>query len=101
MLAAATDRRVRWFSRPVFQPKGEPDDAYPLAFDRVGTLGGFPRPPATDSARQAELRPRDRVGTLGGFPRPPATDSARQAELRPRDPRRRRTGRGPRRMRHL
>ena len=27
----------------------------------MGTLGGFPDPPATDSARQAELRPRDRA----------------------------------------
>jgi hypothetical protein len=26
----------------------------------AGTLAGFPNPPATDSARQAELRPRDR-----------------------------------------
>ena len=26
-----------------------------------GTLGGFPNPPATDSARQAELRPRERT----------------------------------------
>ena len=26
--------------------------------DQPGTLGGFPDPPATDSARQAELRPR-------------------------------------------
>ncbi len=50
-----------------------------------GTLEGFPDPPATDSARQAELRPRAiQPGTLGGFPDPPATDSARQAELRPR-----------------
>jgi 4-hydroxyphenylpyruvate dioxygenase len=49
-----------------------------------GTLGGFPNPPATDSARPADLRPRDQSGTLGGFPNPPATDSARQAELRPR-----------------
>jgi predicted amidophosphoribosyltransferase len=50
----------------------------------AGTLGGFPGPPATDSARQAELRPPFDCdpGTLGGFPGPPATDSARQAELR-------------------
>jgi len=54
------------------------------AFFESGTLGGFPGPPAADSARQAELRPRDLSGTLGGFPGPPAADSARQAELRPR-----------------
>jgi RNA polymerase sigma-70 factor (ECF subfamily) len=30
--------------------------------DKEGTLGGFPNPPATDSARQAELRPRDDGG---------------------------------------
>jgi flagellar protein FliO/FliZ len=29
------------------------------ANDYSGTLGGFPNPPAKDSARQAELRPRD------------------------------------------
>jgi len=29
--------------------------------DKPGTLGGFPDPPATDSARQAELRLRDRA----------------------------------------
>jgi soluble lytic murein transglycosylase len=38
--------------------------AHPLADEALrriavtGTLGGFPNPPATDSARQAELRPR-------------------------------------------
>jgi hypothetical protein len=31
-----------------------------------GTLAGFPGPPAKDSARQAELRPRDQTGTLAG-----------------------------------
>ncbi|HVR62752.1 MAG TPA: methyltransferase [Polyangia bacterium] len=55
--------------------------------DQSGTLGGFPDPPATDSARaEPELRPRDQSGTLGGFPDPPATDSARaEPELRPRE----------------
>jgi len=30
-----------------------------LPVDQTGTLGGFPGPPAKDSARQAELRPRE------------------------------------------
>src|SRR5205085_2937765 len=46
-----------------------------------GTLGGFPRPPAKNSARQSRA-PFTRTfypGTLGGFPRPPAKNSARQS----------------------
>ncbi len=33
-------------------------------YGKPGTLGGFPDPPAPDSARQAELRPRDRERRL-------------------------------------
>ena len=39
---------------------------------------------ATDGAAARAGRPSLQPGTLGGFPDPPATDSARQAELRPR-----------------
>jgi hypothetical protein len=40
---------------------------------------------ALDADRAGAAWPVDQTGTLGGFPDPPATDSARQAELRPRD----------------
>jgi zinc protease len=44
---------------------------------KSGTLGGFPSPPATDYARQAELRPRGRV-TFASLPGrgAPATGAA-------------------------
>jgi len=92
---ARVDTLGEYFIRVWLQPAAAPVVAERAAtgwrgdriaiYDRPGTLGGFPDPPAKDSARPAELRPRDRPGTLGGFPDPPARDSARPAELRPRD----------------
>src|SRR3569623_3535932 len=51
----------------------------------MGTLGGFPNPPATTPLGEPELRQRDQMGTLGGFPNPPATTPRGEPELRQRD----------------
>jgi hypothetical protein len=40
---------------------------------RMGTLGGFPNPPAMGSGELSS--PRFVMGTLGGFPNPPAMGS--------------------------
>jgi peptidoglycan/xylan/chitin deacetylase (PgdA/CDA1 family) len=48
-----------------------------VAVGGIGALGALIAPGAVPS-------PASQPGTLGGFPDPPATDSARQAELRPR-----------------
>jgi tetratricopeptide (TPR) repeat protein len=44
----------------------------------MGTLRGFPNPPATRSRRQSRRRSLG-MGTLEGFPNPPATRSRRQS----------------------
>ena len=44
-------------SRPTYMPDTTAEAT--ASGDQLGTLGGLPGPPATDSARQAELRPRD------------------------------------------
>jgi len=51
----------------------------------MGTLKGFPNPPATTPLGEAELRQRDQLGTLGGIANPPATTPLGEAELRQRD----------------
>jgi len=43
---------------------GPPPPSAIRRIDQTGTLGGFPDPPATSSARQAELRSRDAHGSL-------------------------------------
>src|SRR3569623_1108932 len=46
----------------------------------MGTLGGFPNPPATTPLGKAERSQRDLMRTLAGFPNPPATTPLGKAE---------------------
>src|SRR4051795_9014618 len=45
----------------------------------MGPLGGFPNPPATSSGEQSSPPLTRSMGTLGGFPNPPATSSGEQS----------------------
>jgi FMN phosphatase YigB (HAD superfamily) len=62
--------RSRWFEPPTIE---------------MGTLGGFPNPPATLRSRRSRLAPHAiiEMGTLGGSPNPPATLRSRQSRLAP------------------
>jgi mono/diheme cytochrome c family protein len=56
-------------------------DAPVLDMILMGTVGGFPNPPALAPAGEARL-PGVLMGTLGGFPSPPALAPAGEARLR-------------------
>src|SRR3569623_1571244 len=51
----------------------------------MGTLGGFPNPPATTPLGKAERSQRDHMRTLAVFPNPPATSPLGKADRSQRD----------------
>ena len=62
-------------------PSGE--QSSPAPYVDMGTLAGFPNPPAIGSGEQSSPAPYVDMGTLAGFPNPPAIGSGEQSSPAP------------------
>ena len=62
---------------------GSVEQSSPAPTRMMGTLKGFPNPPATGSVEQSSPAPTRMMGTLKGFPNPPATGSVEQSSPAP------------------